>query len=207
MYARIVGVKFPDRPIVTPASCAALTRGMRTGAGGWASMKFCCLFMESVVVVAGRLPSRLVASRVVGVDQGEVAPLFSVWMRDKRNRGCFGQTLFGHGQPAYKHARRPSPRFTWRCAPPFVSPPSPSFLLSFSLFSSRFLFHRCSSTSSFTTLSFSRLRALCAMYLHACTNCALVSFVPYERHSNILYWWPGKKMLWLARSCHSRGDT
>jgi len=33
-----------------------------------------------------------------------VAPLFSVWIPDKRNRGCFGQTLFGHGQPTYMHA-------------------------------------------------------------------------------------------------------
>lgn len=47
----------------------------------------------------GRVPVGLTCRCV---DQGEVAPLFSVWMRDKRNRGCFGQTLFGHGQSTYK---------------------------------------------------------------------------------------------------------
>lgn len=67
------------------------------------------------------------------VDQGEVAPLFSVWMRDKRNRGCFGQTLFGHGQSTYKRGYHPSPpplpRFTLFLlslsrarSPPLLSP-------------------------------------------------------------------------------------
>lgn len=84
-------------------------------------------------------------------------------MRDKRNRGCFGQTLFGHGQSTYKRGYHLSlslslwARFTR--AVRSLSRLHPSLL------------------SSFTTLAC----LVRGVYLHKPANCVLVSFVPYER--------------------------
>lgn len=120
---RIVWVKFPDRRIACTLRAARtdeengvkgeeVDRMEGRGMNGHEIL----LTVHGICNSGGRVLVGRAASRVVGVDQGEVAPLFSVWMRDKRNRGCFGQTLFGHGQPTYKRAQHPSPRFTWRCA-------------------------------------------------------------------------------------------
>lgn len=100
------------------------------------------------------------------VDQGEVAPLFSVWMRDKRNRGCFGQTLFGHGQSTYKRGYHLSlslsgPDLRALFVPSRLSRASPRFVIHTTL--SRALYAACTYTNTLPA------------------NCVLVSFVPYER--------------------------
>lgn len=124
------------------------------------------------------------------VDQGEVAPLFSVWMRDKRNRGCFGQTLFGHGQSTYKRGYHLSlslslwAKFTRavrslsRLHPSLLSPLHHSQL-------SRALYAACTYTNP--PIAFSL--ALCLM----------------NAHSNTLSRYPTRgKILSLAKTGHSR---
>lgn len=92
-------------------------------------------------------------------------------MRDKRNRGCFGQTLFGHGQSTYKRGYHPSlspSRPDLRCSfslslslsrarsPPLLSPLHHSQL-------SRALYAACTYTSP--PIAFSL--ALCLMNAHS----------------------------------------
>lgn len=57
-------------------------------------IKKCTFSWLDEIVVGQSLAYRPLVVVQPATMHGEVAPLFSLWMRDKRNRGCFGQTLF-----------------------------------------------------------------------------------------------------------------
>lgn len=97
-------------------------------------------------------------------------------MRDKRNRGCFGQTLFGHGQSTYKRGYHPS-----------LSPSRPDLRCSFSLCLS-LSFSRARSPPLLSPLHHSQLsRALYAACTYTSPPIAFsLALCLMNAHSNIL---------------------